>query len=312
MPSTSTTGYRLPRRSVLGAAAGLGAVLAAAPVFGAAAPARAADAPAGAGLPDGPESSHLIVLFLDGGFDGLAAVAPLDDADYRRARPDLALPGDRLTPLGTRWGLHPGLADLLTLWQRQELSIVHGVGLPEPSSSHFTERARLADTLDLVGVRAAGVHVTSLTLGNWDMHHSAGNSADPQGWFSRRATRLAATIAALPAALGAQWQRTTVLTVTEFGRQVAQNSGGGLEHGQASAMFLAGGGFGDAGGADPGPGEPEPGAYQLRTRIDSLQPGALTAEGGLPCSIDLREVLARVVAPRLRLPDGFWVGQSTA
>ncbi len=38
-----------------------------------------------------------------------------------------------------------------------------------------------------------------------------------------------------------QWGRTLVMTVSEFGRRVAENGTLGTDHGSASAMFLAGG-----------------------------------------------------------------------
>jgi uncharacterized protein (DUF1501 family) len=41
--------------------------------------------------------------------------------------------------------------------------------------------------------------------------------------------------------MGAQWKNTLVLTVTEFGRTVAENGTTGTDHGVGSCCFLAGG-----------------------------------------------------------------------
>ena len=38
-----------------------------------------------------------------------------------------------------------------------------------------------------------------------------------------------------------QWERTLVMTVSEFGRRVAENGTLGTDHGSVSAMLLAGG-----------------------------------------------------------------------
>ena len=45
----------------------------------------------------------------------------------------------------------------------------------------------------------------------------------------------------LKESLGNEMKNTLILTLTEFGRTVAQNSGLGTDHGYASAIFLGGG-----------------------------------------------------------------------
>jgi uncharacterized protein (DUF1501 family) len=74
--------------------------------------------------------------------DGLAAVPPIDDS-LKGLRPRLAMSGARaagdeaLLDLGTGFGLHPALAPLLPLWKDKRLGIVHAVGSPDPTRSHF-------------------------------------------------------------------------------------------------------------------------------------------------------------------------------
>lgn len=41
--------------------------------------------------------------------------------------------------------------------------------------------------------------------------------------------------------MGAEWSRTAILFVTEFGRTVAMNGSNGTDHGTAGAAFLLGG-----------------------------------------------------------------------
>lgn len=94
----------------------------------------------------GPEIRDVLVcIFLRGGFDGLSAVFPLDDANYRAARPTIGVASGAL-PLGGGWGAHPQLSALQPLWAAGELAVVHATGNTDPTRSHFagmwsTERA---------------------------------------------------------------------------------------------------------------------------------------------------------------------------
>jgi uncharacterized protein (DUF1501 family) len=91
----------------------------------------------------------LVTIFQRGAMDGLAAVPPVDAAILQGLRPRLALSATRaaataaggdtggLLDLGVGFGLHPALAPLQPLWQEKRLAIVHAVGSPDPTRSHF-------------------------------------------------------------------------------------------------------------------------------------------------------------------------------
>lgn len=85
----------------------------------------------------------LVTIFQRGAMDGLAAVAPTSDATLRRLRPRLALSAaraagsDAALDLGVDFALHPAFAELLPYWQEKRLAIVHAVGSPDPTRSHF-------------------------------------------------------------------------------------------------------------------------------------------------------------------------------
>jgi uncharacterized protein (DUF1501 family) len=83
----------------------------------------------------------LVTIFQRGAMDGLMAVPPLDEAMLRSLRPRLAMSAARgeaaLLDLGVGFGLHPGFAPLLPLWKEGRLGIVHAVGSPDPTRSHF-------------------------------------------------------------------------------------------------------------------------------------------------------------------------------
>lgn len=86
----------------------------------------------------------LVTIFQRGAMDGLAAVPRLEDVStLRRLRPRLAMSAaqaagdDRLHDLGVGFGLHPAFQPLLPMWQDGRLAVVHAVGSPDPTRSHF-------------------------------------------------------------------------------------------------------------------------------------------------------------------------------
>lgn len=87
--------------------------------------------------PDTGSGRTLVVVFLRGGFDGLSAVVPGGDPHYLAARPAIGIPATSLQPLDRRFGLHPACAPLYKHWQSKRLAIVHAVGSPSASRSHF-------------------------------------------------------------------------------------------------------------------------------------------------------------------------------
>ena len=84
-----------------------------------------------------------VVVFQRGACDGLNTVIPYADSGYRKARPSIFIPypkdGDATTAidLDGHFGLHPALSDLAPLYKSGSLGIVHAVGSPDTSRSHF-------------------------------------------------------------------------------------------------------------------------------------------------------------------------------
>jgi uncharacterized protein (DUF1501 family) len=85
----------------------------------------------------------LVCIFQRGAMDGLMAVTPFTDTYLQAARPTLSLSaaaGGRVNPLidlDGRWGLHPGLKAFEPLFREGRLAIVHGIGSPNNTRSHF-------------------------------------------------------------------------------------------------------------------------------------------------------------------------------
>jgi uncharacterized protein (DUF1501 family) len=85
-----------------------------------------------------PQNKVLVVIFQRGAADGLAMVPPVSDPYFgRQVRPTLALPSNELISLNDDFSLHPALRPLLPLWQNKQMAIVHQVGSPHPTRSHF-------------------------------------------------------------------------------------------------------------------------------------------------------------------------------
>lgn len=86
------------------------------------------------------DDRRLVLLYLEGGNDGLNTVVPFADDVYHRARPRLALPAAGLPRLDELTGLHPALAPWERLFDEGQLSVVRNVGLDVPDRSHFVAR----------------------------------------------------------------------------------------------------------------------------------------------------------------------------
>ena len=84
----------------------------------------------------------LVIIYLNGGNDGLNTVIPLDQySQYTNLRSNIALPITGLTPVlpigDGSTGLHPSMTGLQQMHANGKLAVVHSVAYPSPSYSHF-------------------------------------------------------------------------------------------------------------------------------------------------------------------------------
>ncbi len=79
----------------------------------------------------------LILVELKGGNDSLNTVIPYANPIYAQFRPTIGIKSDDVIRIDSQQGLHPALAPLLPIWEKNELAIVQGVGYPDPNLSHF-------------------------------------------------------------------------------------------------------------------------------------------------------------------------------
>ncbi len=80
---------------------------------------------------------RLVVIFQRGAADGLNIVVPYREKNYYSMRPNIAIPQREVLDLNGSFGLHPSLAAFKPLYDAGHLAIVHAVGSPDSSRSHF-------------------------------------------------------------------------------------------------------------------------------------------------------------------------------
>ncbi len=316
----------------------------------------------------GAKKKTLICIFQRGAVDGLSMVTPFGEKEYYARRRSIAVPapaasGGNLIDLDGFFGLHPALQPLHDLFERNELAVLHAVGSPHPTRSHFDaqdfmesatpgnkstrdgwlnrvlahaqdhavgqtalgapslrgvamgptlpkslrgaqpalaiqdlarfgvagglegdfakayttesgtvigdaaegafDAMRILRSANLAQYRPAsgvaypngefgrslsqvaqliksgvGVEIAFVDIGGWDTHQAQGGAA---GQLARRLGELARGMRALYDDLGDRMDDVVVLTMSEFGRTVAENGSGGTDHGRATCMFVAGG-----------------------------------------------------------------------
>lgn len=128
-----------------------------------------------------------------------------------------------------------------------------------------------------------GLEVAACDFNDWDMHDNMGSASNPNGWYSRNIRSTTQALAAFRKDLGEDWNRVTVVTMSEFGRTGTQNANSGLDHGTGNLMMAMGGGikgkkvYGDWPGLAP----------------------AARENGDLAITTDYRTVLSELLTKRL-------------
>lgn len=83
----------------------------------------------------------LVCIFQRGAMDGLMAVSPYSDPFLKTLRPTLYMsPAEtegKMIDLDGRFGLHPSLSAFAPFFSEGRMAIVHGVGSPNTTRSHF-------------------------------------------------------------------------------------------------------------------------------------------------------------------------------
>ncbi len=91
---------------------------------------------AAAAAPKEDRDTILVVVQLAGGNDGLNTIVPHGDDRYARSRPTLRIPTSELHRIDSLLGFHPRLEAIERLYNDGLLSVVQGVGYPNPNGGH--------------------------------------------------------------------------------------------------------------------------------------------------------------------------------
>jgi len=135
-------------------------------------------------------------------------------------------------------------ADAMDMAQLMDMGLIDGdedtMGTMSAAMQDNLMNARKAGRAESLA-RFAGerlnedTRVASFSIGGWDTHRTQGRG------LKKALGELSAAISTLKDTLGPNWQKTTVMAMTEFGRTVRENGAGGTDHGTGGAMVLAGG-----------------------------------------------------------------------
>jgi uncharacterized protein (DUF1501 family) len=127
-----------------------------------------------------------------------------------------------------------------------------------------------------------GLTTATVDVGDWDMHENLNRRMPGQ------LADLAAALAAFATDLGPDGlDRVTLVTISEFGRRVAENGSAGLDHGYGNAMFLLGGHVNGG---------------KVHGRWPGLAPAKLVG-GDLAVTTDYRSVIGDALRTRCGMTD---------
>ena len=101
-----------------------------------------------------PPSAVLVCLFQRGAVDGLNMIVPHGESLYYKERPRIAIPAKDVIDLDGHFGLHPSLAPLKSLWDNKSLAVLHAIGSPDSTRSHFDAQDYMESGTP--GVKATG------------------------------------------------------------------------------------------------------------------------------------------------------------
>jgi uncharacterized protein (DUF1501 family) len=156
-----------------------------------------------------------------------------------------------------------------------------------PANGAVYPPGRLGTALSQIAqlIRAGvGLEVAFAEAGGWDTHVGQGSE---RGQLANRLREFAGALAAFARDLGDRMADVVVLTMSEFGRTVAENGNRGTDHGHATAMVVLGGGV--RGG-------------KVYGRWPGLAPEQLFEGRDLAMTTDFRTLFSEVAAHHLGVP----------
>ena len=130
-----------------------------------------------------------------------------------------------------------------------------------------------------------GLEIAFAESNGWDSHSY---QLGPYGGFTRLATDLSQGISAFWNDLGKYQDDVIVMTMTEFGRTIAENGSRGTDHGRASCQFILGNGVNGG---------------RIYGEVPTLTEANLADGRDLPVAVDFRSVFGAVAQGHLGISD---------
>ena len=90
-----------------------------------------------------PNAKTLVLIYQDGGNDGLNTLVPLADPRYLRLRKRIGIPAEKTLALNgvSDFGWHPALGGLKRLFDAGKVAVLPSVDFANPDQSHFNSQA---------------------------------------------------------------------------------------------------------------------------------------------------------------------------
>ncbi len=98
-----------------------------------------------AATPLGSTEGVVVIVWMEGGNDGLNTVVPINDGTYYDMRGSTAISPSAALGIGNGRGLHPELGYVQSLFQQGQVAVIDGVGEANNDLSHFESAARWMD-----------------------------------------------------------------------------------------------------------------------------------------------------------------------
>jgi uncharacterized protein (DUF1501 family) len=171
------------------------------------------------------EKKTLVAIFQRGAVDGLNVIVPYGEKAYYDARPTIAVPrpgaeGGAID-LDGFFGLHPSLASVAPYFNDHSAALVHAVGSPDATRSHF-------DAQDFMESGTPGVKSTEDGFLSRAVGAKKETAASP--W------RAVALSPALPRILSGAAGAVAMTNLSQFGIRGGANISGGFESMYAEAV----------------------------------------------------------------------------
>jgi len=166
----------------------------------------------------------LVAIFQRGAVDGLNVIIPHGEKAYYDARPTIAIKREELIDLDGFFGAHPSLASIAPYFKDKSLAVVHAVGSPDATRSHF-------DAQDFMESGTPGVKTAQDGFLSRAITNKHDQTASP--------LRAVALSPALPRILAGSGGAVAMSNISQFGVQGGAQAVSGFESMYGGGTFEA-------------------------------------------------------------------------